>query len=69
MGDAADDLFDQHEDFDLDGDEIDITKCCDRCGAVDLHWQETKSGWRLFNERGDPHDCQTATFDGFERII
>jgi hypothetical protein len=54
--DSPDQYFDDFDDFDEDGD--DISKCCNRCGAADLHWEETHSGWRLFNELGEPHDCQ-----------
>jgi hypothetical protein len=61
--------FDNYADFDLDGDELERSKTCNRCGATDLHWDMVRSRWILFDEIGDRHDCRlTEAEDGFERI-
>jgi hypothetical protein len=67
MGDAADDLFDAYDDFDLDGDEIDDTKTCDRCEASGLHWSDEGDGWRLMEPTGERHRC-LPSIDDFESI-
>jgi len=32
-------------------------KTCTRCGTNNLHWQNTKYGWRLHNINGEIHNC------------
>jgi len=32
-------------------------KTCNRCGRGGLHWEETYSGWRLFEAEGHMHRC------------
>ena len=51
MGDMAD-MYD----YLLDDDE-DYRVTCNRCGKRDLHWEETRNGWRLYHESGRRHDC------------
>jgi hypothetical protein len=30
---------------------------CKYCGADELHWVETPTGWRLYDENEEPHNC------------
>lgn len=70
MGDAADDLFDSFEDFDLDGDRIEEGIICSRCGESELEWDHDGNKWCLINQSGERHVCGRATAaDGFERIV
>jgi len=34
-------------------------KTCRCCGQPNLHWEETKKGWRLFND-DEIHHCPVA---------
>ena len=66
MGEIADDLVDSM--FDEWTDEYDDdyqnpfyrpkVKTCNRCGAGNLHWQDTPNGWRLFDAAGVLHSCK-----------
>jgi hypothetical protein len=33
---------------------------CNRCGAMDLHWEQDLNGWRLFTPEGTLHQCYAA---------
>jgi hypothetical protein len=39
-------------------------KTCNRCGAGGLHWEETYSGWRLFEAEGHQHNCANRADSG-----
>lgn len=41
-----------------------IKKTCALCKKRNLHWQETKDGWRLFDSKDKLHDCEEFNFDG-----
>lgn len=32
-------------------------KTCKFCHIGSLHWEETKKGWRLFDDHGKIHNC------------
>ncbi len=64
MGDMADDAYDRLFD-DLEFEEQGVT--CQRCGEGGLHWEETDRGWRLYNEDGDRHTCESPE-EGFNAL-
>lgn len=65
MGEYADDIIDQiidaegpwhypiHGRFKRKQKRI----VCNRCGTRDLHWVETKQGWRLYTTENFEHEC------------
>jgi len=46
-------LFDRYEE---DPEPEDRT--CKFCKVSGLHWEDTDSGWRLFDENDELHHCQ-----------
>lgn len=60
-----DDFLDRY--YDWRGDQPDEEITCQRCGEDGLHWEETDRGWRLFNEDGDRHTCESLE-EGFEAL-
>lgn len=76
MGDMADDIIAQIDMLDfLDIDEdayLPQPITCKYCKTRDLHWEETKDGWRLFNTVGEIHLCLTehsSAIDDFRDFI
>lgn len=43
---------------------------CKFCDCDGLHWEETATGWRLFDDEGSLHDCRNepAGADEFEDL-
>ena len=39
---------------------------CKRCGCSGLHWQQTRGGYRLYDENGLSHECE-VTANGVDR--
>ncbi len=37
------------------------TKTCKFCGATNLQWKVTETGWRLFSGAGELHECEKYT--------
>ena len=31
---------------------------CQRCGREGFHWEQTRAGWRLFDDSGNLHSCK-----------
>ena len=66
MGDMADMLIEQGFDMMLDGEcdpydggYSEPRTVCKFCKKRELHWEETGSGWRLFNSSGVMHSCNS----------
>ena len=47
------------DDFKKKKDDI----SCSRCGAMNLHWENTGVGWRLFTPEGTMHACYNSDKD------
>lgn len=48
---------DRADDCDDEDIYVKTEKSCTKCGANNLHWQNTERGWRLFHQDGERHDC------------
>ena len=41
---------------------------CKYCGSRAVRWQETPSGWRLYDIRGGEHSCESVVGVSFDPI-
>jgi hypothetical protein len=68
MGEFADDAVNMAMDVwlsDLDNPYLETeggrhrAKRCRYCDEYGFHWEETPTGWRLFDSKGQMHSCLT----------
>jgi len=49
-------------------DDEDRAVSCKFCDEYPLYWEKIESGWRLFNEGGEPHTCEEFKIEDYTKV-